>query len=166
MTDLTGESPAEATAPRTHEEQLLAHLEAVEEKCPVCRYMLRGLTTVRCPECGTQLRLRVHSPDVVSRFWITCLVSTLVPTGFHTLLLGFILIYGAIDMGLSEALDALRRFGAFYHVMTCVFLVTTILVFVLRRRLVGLPPDTQRGLSVFVVCSVVLIELLVISIMM
>jgi hypothetical protein len=71
---------------------LAAFLSTRERPCPRCRYNLRGLRNVRCPECESPLRLvlRLRPPDswLNTAAWVVALVSVLLPLGLQLLVFG------------------------------------------------------------------------------
>ena len=52
-----------------------------DERCPVCRYALRGCASDRCPECGFELRLQVARPQGASFLWLVGMFSALLALG-------------------------------------------------------------------------------------
>jgi len=51
---------------------LVQFLHDRDVECPVCKYNLRMLTTPRCPECGTQIKLTIGAE--VNRAWIITII--------------------------------------------------------------------------------------------
>ena len=67
---------------RTEPDLLAEYLTGRDVDCPVCRYNLRGTRTVRCPECGAHLRLRVGSIDLKLSAWLVGVLALALPMGF------------------------------------------------------------------------------------
>ena len=76
------------------EVMLVAFLSEREERCPVCRYNLRGLTHPRCPECGQALRLTVGTVDAYSRAWVTTVAALCAAAGVGIICLFVIVVDG------------------------------------------------------------------------
>lgn len=59
---------------------LIAFLRDRDEHCPSCQYILRRLTSSRCPECGQWLRLGVAAVEPSLTAWtiLVCSLSSVV----------------------------------------------------------------------------------------
>jgi hypothetical protein len=55
-------------------DMLLQFLRHRDAHCPVCRYTVRDLTQVRCPECGRGLMLTVGAAEPYLRPWVIATV--------------------------------------------------------------------------------------------
>ena len=67
---------------RDDQAMLRAWLQTHDEPCPRCRYNLRGLIGVRCPECDAAITLGVRSPDLVMLWFIATLIGISLALGF------------------------------------------------------------------------------------
>ena len=61
---------------------LLKWLADHDELCPACRYDLRGLAAIHCPECDSRLTLSVSSPDIRLGPWLLAVISFALGLGF------------------------------------------------------------------------------------
>ncbi len=52
------------------DELLIRFLSERSPNCPVCKYILKGLTSARCPECGSEFRLTLQGDSLPVREWI------------------------------------------------------------------------------------------------
>jgi hypothetical protein len=52
------------------EEYLLAYLQTHDAACPLCRYNLRGIPRLRCPECGREIRLELTLAEPRIMPWV------------------------------------------------------------------------------------------------
>jgi hypothetical protein len=73
-------------SPRSDAQLMIDYLAASHEPCPLCGYILHGLQSDRCPECGSQLRLRVGLAEPRMAAYITTSVSWAVGFGATGLL--------------------------------------------------------------------------------
>ena len=48
-------------------------------RCPVCNYNLTAITSTKCPECGSTLRLRMDSTDLRHGPWLVALLAMAFP---------------------------------------------------------------------------------------
>lgn len=82
---------------------LRAWLATHDEKCPICRYSLRGATATTCPECGAGLRLTVASPGASIGPWALCVISFSLGLGFD----GVVLLLLGVALGIEFATNGL-----------------------------------------------------------
>lgn len=68
-------------------QRFLAHRD---EACPSCGYNLRGLASGRCPECRTDLVLRVSVAEPRLGLFLSTVVAWALGAGFSALLLVYI----------------------------------------------------------------------------
>lgn len=111
--------------------------------CPVCRYSLEGLKNDRCPECGAELVLGVHSPSLRLGPWVFAVVATAMPGGFCA----FMSIFAVLSL-----LDGQMPRNQLIHMIAVIVLAViyaSILVALvrLRRRWLMMSYTRQRVLS-------------------
>lgn len=71
----------------------LAHyLADRDEACPSCGYNLRGLASDRCPECMTELVLRVAMAEPRLGLFLSTVVAWSLGAGFSALLLVYLVV--------------------------------------------------------------------------
>jgi predicted RNA-binding Zn-ribbon protein involved in translation (DUF1610 family) len=99
---------------------LVDYLRDRDETCPACKYNLRNLTGVRCPECGEELQLRVSPVEPRQAAPISGLVGVSMGLGLNALLL----VYAAIEVGKAGRVDRFmypfvvyNTVGGFVHVV-------------------------------------------------
>lgn len=78
--------------PRVSGVSLAAYLADRDEACPSCGYNLRGLTSDRCPECMTELVLRVAMAEPRLGLFLSTVVAWSLGAGFSLLLLVYLLV--------------------------------------------------------------------------
>ncbi|HVT80281.1 MAG TPA: hypothetical protein VHM90_06445, partial [Phycisphaerae bacterium] len=97
------------------EEYLLAYLQGHDAVCPSCRYNLRGVTKLRCPECGREIRMEIGLVEPVVMPWVLTTVFVAMAAS-----VGILFVAGLIFMGprLGKSLIKLKEWplllGAFY----------------------------------------------------
>jgi len=102
-TDATSMAMADAAerSPRAGEADRAAALQAYladhDHACPLCRYNLRGLRGVRCPECDFALRLQLAIVERWRAAWLAGLVGLAMTLGANVL--GGSLLLGAVLSG-------------------------------------------------------------------
>lgn len=72
------------------ESMLRSYLADRDEPCPGCGYNLRGLMSVRCPECNQELQLRIGLVEPRMRLFLVAVIGASVGLGFNALLLFYI----------------------------------------------------------------------------
>ena len=89
----------------SNDELLQTFLAGNDVPCPMCAYNLRGLTEVRCPECGEPLSISVRPASYRYGALITALVIPAMGLGFSL----FILIWALAtrNMGFDAAVIVL-----------------------------------------------------------
>ncbi|MCA9294868.1 MAG: hypothetical protein KC983_00085 [Phycisphaerales bacterium] len=65
--------------------------------CPRCRYALRELTTDRCPECGTQIALRLAPRRELTWRYLAGLIALSATAGFSILGMLLMMMFGGLD---------------------------------------------------------------------
>lgn len=80
------------TGPATGPVTLAAYLSDRDEACPSCGYNLRGLASDRCPECMTELVLRVAMAEPRLGLFLSTVVAWSLGAGFSALLLVYLLV--------------------------------------------------------------------------
>lgn len=78
--------------PRVSGVNLAAYLAERDEACPSCGYNLRGLASDRCPECMTELVLRVAMAEPRLGLFLSTVVAWSLGAGFSLLLLVYLLV--------------------------------------------------------------------------
>ncbi|MHC4946838.1 MAG: hypothetical protein ACYTG1_01055 [Planctomycetota bacterium] len=82
----------------TERDALAAHLAGRDVRCPRCRYLLSGLRSRSCPECGEALRLRLDFEKPEHRPLIVGTVALAAAAGFAlTMLLVYAWLEPVID---------------------------------------------------------------------
>ncbi len=71
---------------------LANYLADRDEACPSCGYNLRGLASDRCPECMTELVLRVAMAEPRLGLFLSTVVAWSLGAGFSLLLLVYLLV--------------------------------------------------------------------------
>lgn len=82
------------------DELLIRFLSERSPNCPVCKYSLTGLTSPRCPECGTKLRLTLEGDTLPMREWIVGVIGAALAVGSSLIFwIGMILswVMGGVD---------------------------------------------------------------------
>ena len=137
-------------------EALLTFLNDRDAYCPSCGYLLRCLTTERCPECGFELHLQI-SPVVVqyTHAWaaLLCAVSAACGNGILWWLGGMTLF----NMWEGDATPPWSNMVMLFLLLSPLFLLITLL---LRKSFCSLSTATQwaiSSLSIFFVLSCFLI---------
>ena len=104
IADATERPPREVEADRAA--ALQAYLADHDHACPLCRYNLRGLRGVRCPECDFALRLQLTLVERRRAAWIAGLVALAMTFGANLLggfiLLGAMLLWGRNSSDLAH----------------------------------------------------------------
>lgn len=118
------------------QQALLDFLARFEAHCPRCRYDLRQLTTCRCPECGTELRLDVHAAKERLGWWITALIGAGLPGGLGVLYDIMLVVKPSPSMDL-------RIWTIIVSVNLALLMFIGIASF--RLRFTGWKPGTQRA---------------------
>src|SRR5918993_2064731 len=88
-----GAGEPSAAAP-DDERALVEFLRHRDFGCPLCAYNLRGLTSMRCPECGRELRLSVGLAEPFMRAWVLLAVAAFGGGGTGLFLLLLVLRVG------------------------------------------------------------------------
>lgn len=83
---------ASAESVRLGRVTLAAYLADRDEACPSCGYNLRGLASDRCPECMTELVLRVAMAEPRLGLFLSTVVAWSLGAGFSALLLVYLLV--------------------------------------------------------------------------
>ena len=89
MTNTSEGTSTPATTAGDTSDLLLALLARRDATCPLCGYSLKGLTTSKCPECGTELELHIRPTHPRMAAWTTGLVGLASGFGFYLIILGF-----------------------------------------------------------------------------
>ncbi len=138
--------PGEPIPPPRSDDQLLGEfLAARHEACPLCGYSLHGLRSDRCPECGSQLRLRVGLTEPRMAAYVTTTVSWAVGFG-ATGLLNTIATAQAPSNWVRDA----------WAIISLTLMVVSLAGLGLARRFRLLPPAAQKGISIASVATVTL----------
>lgn len=74
------------------EEHLRSYLANFDQACPGCRYSLRGLTGMRCPECNQELKLQVGLVEPRLGAFIAGVAGVGMSLGFCGLLLLWVVL--------------------------------------------------------------------------
>ena len=135
---------------------LLEFLARFEAHCPRCNYDLRQLTSCRCPECGTELRLDVHAAKEKLGCWIAALIGAGLPAGLGILCDCIMLAEGAA-INDSTFLFALIASNA--------ALLLLIGLVILRRRFTSWEPNVQSTAAMACWLPAVVIFFCVLSVM-
>ncbi|MBX3372277.1 MAG: hypothetical protein KF817_00445 [Phycisphaeraceae bacterium] len=98
---------------------LRAWLAARDERCPNCRYVLRGLTATHCPECGLALVLRVGLEKPRQALLVLGVTGLASGLGFHALVLLWGVSQGAPGSDLVPLVLGVITCGALLPVWTC-----------------------------------------------
>jgi hypothetical protein len=72
--------------------EVIAYLRAHEAPCPTCGYNLHHLTTPRCPECGSGIRLTIGATEPRLAAWLTLTIPLLLLAGCGVMFLLFTLV--------------------------------------------------------------------------
>lgn len=83
---------ASAESNRLGRVTLASYLADRDEACPSCGYNLRGLASDRCPECMTELVLRVAMAEPRLGLYLSTVVAWSLGAGFSLLLLLYLLV--------------------------------------------------------------------------
>jgi len=137
---------------------LLSFLADNDTPCPICRYNLRGLLSLRCPECAAPLRLSVASPNLHLGPFVLTIVSLSLAAGFDVVVATMVSIVTTIHANLAASAtwigpaviaSVLGTTG-----LTCLGLV--ILLFKQRHRWNRLPIRKQWavGIATFLIVGV------------
>lgn len=88
---------------------LAAYLADRDEACPSCNYNLRGLGSDRCPECNTELVLRVAMAEPRLGLFLATVVAWALGAGFSVLLILYAMV---VIMNRPGSIPPLREFLA------------------------------------------------------
>lgn len=83
---------ASAESVRLGRVTLAAYLADRDEACPSCGYNLRGLASDRCPECMSELVLRIAMAEPRLGLFLSTVVAWSLGAGFSVLLLVYLLV--------------------------------------------------------------------------
>lgn len=111
---------------------LVDYLRDRDESCPACKYNLRNLTGVRCPECGEELQLRVSPVEPRQAAPIAGLIGLCMGLGMNSMLL----IYVAIEVVRRGGMaNFMSRFIIYNAVAASVHLLVLCIWLMAWRRL-------------------------------
>ena len=142
--------------PITDESSLLVDfLSQRDVPCPLCGYNLRGLNSMKCPECGRQLRLSVGLAEPFLRGWVMLATGVFASAG-----VGVFLLVLFSRRGWPHGQDGLFEVSAVYYMISPVFAWPTIAA---RKQFLRLNKSWQYGwavvaLALFVVSLVMLVR--------
>lgn len=97
----------EGSAPAQSRVTLAGFLADRDEGCPSCGYNLRGLGTDRCPECNSELVLRVAMAEPRLALFLSTVVAWALGAGFSVLLILYVLTRFAFT---PSSLPPMREF--------------------------------------------------------
>lgn len=142
-------SETEAHSPGASGEAALRYVNLGGQRCPVCRYDLRGLMRLVCPECGAALRLEVSSPQLKIGPWLVAVVSLSMGFGFDcvmfTILSGMAVVRTIVATASWSPSDV-RAFAVFlatFATLASISVTTIVLLTRGRRRWARLRPGRQ-----------------------
>ena len=151
-----------------HTDLTTAFLSDAEERCPVCRYNLRGVQSSQCPECGYRLRLTIAAPAGGFAWCLMSLIGLAITSWivYRIVAPQIPKAIGVIDnpgltrlvqQGFVPASDLPhwpRAIGGMGILLVC--LASMALIIGLRRRLVRLPLRIQVPAALVLLFSPVL----------
>jgi hypothetical protein len=110
---------------------LVDYLRDRDEACPACKYNLRNLTGVRCPECGEELQLRVSPVEPKQAAPIAGLIGLCMGLGLNAMLL----IYAGIEMiGRGRPVRGFMVAFIIYNAVACVIHVAAVRIWLWKWR--------------------------------
>src|SRR3954452_23361016 len=120
---------------------LIRYLADCDERCPLCGYNLRALTSPRCPECGEALRLGVGLSQPRLRGWVALAAPLIASAGIGVFF--FVLYVGRGRLPSARQYPYMRLALAYFWLS-----IPIAAVVVWRRRSILRASDlTQRWLA-------------------
>ena len=137
------------------DQALLAFMRQRDVACPMCKYNLRNLASLKCPECGTKLALGVQQAEPHSRAWITAVVGLSLPSGIPVNVywfIGYFWITGQLSSRLFFVGGIVVTYFFAWSLLSPVLLA---LVVIFRRRFQRLSRRVQWGIASGIVINYV-----------
>lgn len=133
----------DAMQPPIQAASLATYLANRDEPCPSCGYNLRGLSGNHCPECNTDLVLRVAIAEPRLGLFLATIVAWALGAGFSVLLLVYIVMMVTFA---GRGLPPMREFAPVPCGGTLIEGTVVILLVAYQRRVRRLPRLVRVGL--------------------
>jgi hypothetical protein len=147
MTEMQPNSRPDTDAPTLRDDAwyFAEFLRDRDAFCPLCRSNLRGLTELKCPNCGIELRLSVGLTDPFLAGWLTAQVVLLIAAGVGMF---FVVIWGIQGLSWPGGLGVLTFVTPFYFIAT---IPAAFGLLYWRRRFMQLRRVTQWSVAVILI---------------
>jgi hypothetical protein len=130
-------------------------LSGRDERCPICKYSLRDLSSNACPECGSVLTLRVWSSDLNMVPWLVAVVT--VASIFGIAVFGLIVSFTALR---DPELPPAARFAVVGFFAGFAALFGFVLLRLVRRRHHFLRQSRRRQWMIAGICILLTVSCL------